>query len=98
MTAWLRASIFDWNVNRRSYNGSDHNSIEYKLCADKILVEPQWIWAKADWNLYADEIVKNLVTTKKFVCECDNTTNRIYNRITKALAIAVPKSKPKILD
>ena len=42
LTARLGVSIADWEVNRE-YNGSDHNSIEYKLKVDIIKVEPQWL-------------------------------------------------------
>ena len=51
LSARLGVSIKDWEVNR-DFNRSDHNSIEYKLKVDKIKVEPQWLWAKADWNLF----------------------------------------------
>ena len=79
----------------------DHNSIEYKLKVDKIKVEPQWIWAKADWDLFAIEVNKHLITETKFILdqkECDNMVNHLYNTIDKTLKVAVPKSKPKIVD
>ena len=94
LTARLGVSIADWEVNRE-YNGSDHNSIEYKLKVDKIKVEPQWLWAKADWELFATEMEKCLITETKFVLdqkECDNMVNHFYNTIDKALKVAVPLS------
>ena len=68
LTARLGVSATDWEVNRE-YNGSDHNSIEYKLKVDKIKVEPQWLWAKADWDLFAAEIDKHLITETKFILD-----------------------------
>ena len=100
LTAKLGDSVMDWEVNR-NYNGSDHNSIEYKMLVDKIKVEPQWLWAKADWDIFATEITKHLQTEPKFILdqeECDNMVNHLYNTINKALKVAVPKSKPKIVD
>ena len=55
LTARLGVSVVDWEVNRE-FNGSDHNSIEFKMIVDKIKLEPQWIWAKANWELFADKI------------------------------------------
>ena len=100
LTARLGASIMNWQVNR-TFNGSDHNSIEYKLAIDRIIIEPQWIWAKADWDKFGSKVEKNIQTEGKFVIdqkECDNMVNALHNTINKALEVAVPKSKPKIVD
>ena len=42
LTARLGVSVMDWEVER-GYNGSDHNSITYKLMTDKLNIEPQWL-------------------------------------------------------
>ena len=55
LTARLGTSVMNWQVDKK-FNGSDHNSIEYTLEADLIKIEPQWFWAKADWNKFSTEI------------------------------------------
>ena len=50
-------------------------------------MEPQWLWAKADWDLFAIEMNKHLITETKFILdqkECDNMVNHLYNTIEKA--------------
>ena len=64
-------------------------------------IEPQWLWAKSDWDLFAKEINNKLRREAKFIIgqkECDNMVNHFYNSINKALKVALPKSKPKIVD
>ena len=96
----MGVSVQNWEVNR-DFNGSDHNSIEFNLATDKIILEPQWIWAQANWDLFSSEIETNLVTQAKYVItqrECDNIVNALYNTISKALEIAVPKSRKRSVD
>ena len=87
LTARLGLSVQSWEVNR-DFNGSDHNSIEFNLNIDKVIIEPQWIWSQADWELFSSEVKNNLITQSKYVItqrECDNMVNALYNTISKAL-------------
>ena len=84
LTARLGASVMDWQVNK-AFNSSNHNSIEYKLEADMFTIEPQWLWAKADWSKFSSEIEKNLRTEVKFVIgqkECDHMVNVFKIQLT----------------
>ena len=100
LTSRLGVSVQNWEVHR-DFHGSDHNSIEFKLDIDKVTVDPQWIWSRADWGSFSSEIENNLIVQSKYVItqrECDNMVNALYNKVNKALEKAVPKSKKRTVD
>ena len=104
-TARLRSTTpGNWRSHPQTidFNVSDHNSIEFNVITDKIIIEPQWIWSQANWDLFSSEIENNLITQAKYVItqrECDNMVNTLYNStISKALETAVPKSKKRTVD
>ena len=51
LTTRLSVSIMDWNVCQQE-NGSDHNTILYNLSTSTTKIEPQWLWSKANWDLF----------------------------------------------
>ena len=51
----MALSVKNWQISQE-YNGSDHNSIEFELDKEKIIVEEQYQYHKADWNLFANEL------------------------------------------
>ena len=51
--------ISGWSVDR-SYNGSDHNTINFSLGREKIVEEAHRPWYKADWGVF-QELLRNEV-------------------------------------
>ena len=100
LSSRLAVSLQDWHVDQ-SYNGSDHNSIYFTSCVDTISTNPSWIWNQANWPAFSDHVDRHLRThipsniTQKTL---DHAVNDMYAVINTALAIAVPKSKGRIID
>ena len=83
--------ISGWRVDR-SYNGSDHNTINFSLGREKIVEEAHRPWYKADWGVF-QELLRNEVfnipvniTDKKL----DKMLGIFYRKIKKALDKACP--------
>ena len=53
----LHRAIKGWEVDR-SYNGSDHNTIAFRVETDVIEIPAIWQWHKADWKMFEDEMIK----------------------------------------
>ena len=51
----LSSTILGWRVNT-SYNGSDHNTIEFSVKQDEITIPKVWMWYKANWDKFKEEM------------------------------------------
>ena len=92
-------SVKNWQVSQE-YNGSDHNSIEFELDKEKIIVEEQYQYHKADWNLFANELRKDTIKIPNEITErrLEKCLDDYYASINKALEKACPKKKPRVKD
>ena len=69
--------------------------------SDLISTTPSWIWSKANWPSFTDYIDRHLRThipaniTQQSL---DYAVEDMYKVINDALAVAVPKSKGRIID
>ena len=61
LTSHMAMSVKNWQVSQE-YNGSDHNSIEFELDKEKVIIEEQCQYHKADWNLFANDLILLLPT------------------------------------
>ena len=95
----LSVSLYDWNVDC-SYNGSDYNSIRFSTNSDLISTTPSWIWGKANWPSFTDYIDRHLRThvPANITQQSLDNVEDMYKVINDALAVAVPKSKGRIID
>ena len=90
--------VVDWLVDR-SYNGSDHNSINFKIDVDPIPLKEVRPWSKAKWKAFHDILdreyeIPDVVSIRKL----DKMVEFLYSSINTALDIACPKHEvqPKI--
>ena len=58
LSSHMAMSVKNWQVSQE-YNGSDHNSIEFELDKEKVIIEEQYQYHKADWNLFTNELKKD---------------------------------------
>ena len=100
LTARLLISIMDWAVCQEE-NGSDHNTILYNLSISTTKLEPQWLWSKANLELFQTELDKHLRISKPEVIKqrtIDNMIDSFYKAIDRAMKEAIPKTKGKTID
>ena len=100
LTGRLSVSIMDWNVCQQE-NGSDHNTILYNLSTSTTKIEPQWLWNKANWDLFQNELDKHLRISKPKIIKqstINNMLSSFYKAIEEAMKEAIPKTKGKIID
>ena len=90
--------VVDWNIDR-SYNGSDHNSVRFKLDLEPQQVKEVRPWSRAKWKTFSDKlnidyVIPETVTIKKI----DKMVDFMYASINEALDLACPKHEvvPKI--
>jgi len=98
-TSKLSVSIKDWKVCT-DYNGSDHNTILFNTDIEYEQVLPQWQWHKADWDTFSAELQKADIDLPHIIyqVDCDEIVNKYYKLLYKAMKIAIPKSKTKLID
>ena len=86
--------ITNWEVNRE-YNGSDHNTITFKLNYTQEATKAERNWDKGEWTLLKPLLEKEnyyepiLVTEKKL----DQCLYQLYKKLHKALDKVCPKKK-----
>ena len=90
--------VVDWEVDR-NYNGSDHNTIRYKIELDSLPLKEFRPWAKARWSIFTSTLNKeykipDVVNLKKI----DRMVDYLYKSINEALDLACPKQvlEPKL--
>ena len=95
----MALSVKHWQVSQE-YNGSNHNSIEFELDKEKIMVEEQYQYHKPDWNLFANELRNNNIKIPNEITErtLEKCLDDYYASINKAPEKACPKKKPRIKD
>ena len=90
--------VVDWFIDR-GYNGSDHNSIRFKLDLDTLPVKEVRPWSKAKWGTFSQSLdreyfIPDTMSPKKL----DKLVDFMYDAINEALDLACPKHQlvPKI--
>ena len=98
LTCNLSVSVKNWRVNR-DFNGSDHNNIEYHMEEDLMTIPSHWLWDKAEW-VYFQKVVQGPFKIPKVISQegCDQFVFDFYKRIENAMALAIPKSPPRVID
>ena len=90
--------VVDWLVDRE-YNGSDHNSVRFKIDLDPVPLREVRPWSKARWKLFHDKLNKDFhVPEVMNIKKLDKMVEYLYSSINDALDIACPKHEfqPKI--
>lgn len=91
----------EWEVLRGNTVGSDHYPIKTQVgieCAKEIEVrEEKWILERADWDKFR-EISEDLLQKIEDNLDVENMCKRISGGIIEAAKMAIPKSKPKIIN
>ena len=83
--------VLDWCVDR-SYNGSDHNSVHFKIDLDPLPDKEIRPWAQARWSLFHKQLDKDYVIPDRMnIKKLDKMVDFLYKSITDALDIACPK-------
>ena len=91
--------VDNWRVNR-SFNGSDHNTIQFQLVIDTIELPEHRNYDKAHWGQFQDELKQRnfytpvQVTQKKL----DKMVNKLTYSINKATENCCPTLPAKIIN
>ena len=85
---------------RDSYNGSDHNTIEFNLIIERIKIDPIHQFHKADWEIFHEELDKHEIKIPPVMTErrLEKCLDSYYTTINKSLDKACPKKAPKTKD
>ena len=99
LTRGLKCEVLDWEVDRR-YNGSDHNTITFKIGRDKIILPKTWKWHKADWEKFSESLLNYKTTLSNLIKDedCEKELTSMYRHINSAMKKSIPKSKAAIVD
>ena len=91
--------VDNWKVNR-SYNGSDHNTIQFQLVIDTIELPEHRNYDKADWVQFSEELKQITfytpiqVTQKKI----DKMVNKLTYSINKATENCCPTLPARLIN
>ena len=99
LTKRLSSEVVNWRVNT-SYNGSDHNTIEFKVKQELISKPKVWLWHKADWNTFRTKM-KSLtykLPTNITNDTCEDMLDKFYKCLKRAMKKVIPRSKAKVVD
>ena len=90
--------VVDWCIDRE-YNGSDHNTVRFKIDLDPLPFKEVRPWAKARWKTFYAKLNRDfelpeVVTIQKI----DKMVSYLYKSINEALDLACPKHRlePKV--
>ena len=99
LTKRLHSTVSGWIVNT-DYNGSDHNSIEFHVQQDYMIIPKVWVWHKADWPVFKESMKKVKYELPSNITNdtCEDMLKYFYKSIAKAMRKAIPRSKPKTVD
>ena len=87
-----------WMIDR-GYNGSDHNSVRFKIDLDPLPCRKVRPWSKAKWKTFHDILNKDFdIPETMSIKKLDKMVEFLYDSINNALDGACPKHKvvPKI--
>ena len=99
LSSRLPMRVDNWRVNR-SFNGSDHNTIQFQLVIDTIELPEHRNYDKADWGQFQEELKQinfytpTQVTQKKL----DKMVNKITYSINKATENCCPTLPAKLIN
>ena len=95
----LKWKLSQWRV-LRSYNGTDHNTIHFKLEQAMIHIPEYRNYDKANWETFKHELSKFTIPIPSEMTECklDKMVSKLNIGLTKALNKACPLTKPKMVD
>ena len=83
--------VVDWYIDR-SYNGSDHNSVCFKLDLDPLPDKEVRPWSKAKWKTFSNKLNKDFVIPERITLKkIDKMLDYLYSAIDEALDLACPK-------
>ena len=87
-------AVTDWVVSEE-FNGSDHNTISFKIRSHMIEIEPSRDWENCDWSLFSKELSCATFFRPERVTDCkvDKLLGKLYKVINKTLDKACPLSK-----
>ena len=99
LTKRLSVSVKNWVVDE-GYNGSDHNSIKFKICTDIKEQRQQPLLHKADWDQFAVELDKRPMRLPSEMTEqrLEKCVAQFYRTMDKAIKLACPIGKIKERD
>ena len=99
MSSRLPMRVDNWRVNR-SFNGSDHNTIQFQLVIDTIELPEHRNYDKADWVQFSEELKQITFHTPIQVTQkkVDKMVNKLTYSITKATENCCPTLPAKLIN
>ena len=95
----MAVSLINWKVSTE-YNGSDHNTIYFDLCVQRIKEDKVFQFHKTDWKLFGEILDNHPIRIPAEITESrlDKCVDKFYKSLNIALEKACPKTVPRTKD